>query len=119
MDNEIQKGGIIIYTSEDGSVSLDTKLENDTIWLTQDMMAKLFETTPQNITMHIKNIYGEKELELDSTFKDFLQVRKEENRSVSRKLAHYNLDMVLSVGYRIKSKVATKFRIWATNTLKS
>ena len=119
MDNEIQKGEIIIYTSEDGSVSLDTKLKNDTIWLTQDMMAKLFETTPQNITIHIKNIYEEKELEQDSTCKDFLQVRKEGNRNVSRKLAHYNLDMVLSVGYRIKSKVATKFRIWATNTLKS
>ena len=119
MDNEIQKGEIIIYTSEDGSVSLDTKLKNDTIWLTQDMMSKLFETTPQNITIHIKNIYEEKELEQDSTCKDFLQVRKEGNRNVSRKLAHYNLDMVLSVGYRIKSKVATKFRIWATNTLKS
>ena len=119
MDKEIQNGEIIIYTSEDGSISLDTKLENDTIWLTQDMMAKLFETTPQNITMHIKNIYEEKELEPDSTCKDFLQVRKEGNRNVSRKLVHYNLDMILSVGYRIKSKVATKFRIWATNTLKS
>ena len=118
MDKELQKGEIIIYTSEDGSVSLDTKLENDTIWLTQDMMAKLFDTTTQNITMHIKNIYDEKELNLNSTCKNFLQVRKEGNRNVSRKLTHYNLDMILSVGYRIKSKVATKFRIWATNTLR-
>ena len=118
MDKELQKGEIIIYTSEDGSVSLDTKLENDTIWLTQDMMAKLFDTTTQNITMHIKNIYDEKELNMNSTCKNFLQVRKEGNRNVSRKLTHYNLDMILSVGYRIKSKVATKFRIWATNTLR-
>lgn len=118
MGNELQKGEIIIYTSEDGSISLDTKLENDTIWLTQDMMAKLFDTTTQNITMHIKNIYEEKELNMNSTCKNFLQVRKEGNRSVSRKLIHYNLDMILSVGYRIKSKVATKFRIWATNTLR-
>ncbi len=118
MGNELQKGEIIIYTSEDGSISLDTKLENDTIWLTQDMMAKLFDTTTQNITMHIKNIYEEKELNMNSTCKNFLQVRKEGNRNVSRKLIHYNLDMILSVGYRIKSKVATKFRIWATNTLR-
>ena len=118
MDKELQKGEIIIYTSEDGSISLDTKLENDTIWLTQDMMAKLFDTTTQNITMHIKNIYEEKELNMNSTCKNFLQVRKEGNRNVSRKLIHYNLDMILSVGYRIKSKVATQFRIWATNTLR-
>ena len=83
MDKELQKGEIIIYTSEDGSVSLDTKLENDTIWLTQDMMAKLFDTTTQNITMHIKNIYDEKELNMNSTCKNFLQVRKEGNRNVS------------------------------------
>lgn len=112
------KGEIVIYTSVDGKISLDTKLENETIWLTQDMMAKLFETTPQNITMHIKNIYEDKELEQNSTCKDFLQVRNEGKRTVSRKLTHYNLDMVLSVGYRIKSKTAVQFRKWATNILK-
>lgn len=117
-NNEQSKGEIIIYTSEDGKISLDAKLENDTIWLTQDMMAKLFETTPQNITMHIKNIYEENELEQNLTCKDFLQVRKEGNRSVSRSLVFYNLDMILSLGYRIKSKVATQFRIWANNVLK-
>lgn len=79
-------------------ISLDAKLENETIWLTQDMMAKLFETTPQNITMHIKNIYEDEELEQNSTCKDFLQVRNEGKRTVSRKLTHYNLDMILSVG---------------------
>ena len=93
-------------------------LENETIWLTQDMMAKLFETTPQNITMHIKNIYEDEELEQNSTCKDFLQVRNEGKRTVSRKLTHYNLDMILSVGYRIKSKTAVQFRKWATSILK-
>lgn len=114
----LTKGEIVIYISADGKISLDTKLENETIWLTQDMMAKLFETTPQNITMHIKNIYDDEELEQNSTCKDFLQVRNEGKRTVSRKLTHYNLDMILSVGYRIKSKTAVQFRKWATNILK-
>lgn len=114
----LPKGEIVIYTSADGKISLDTKLENETIWLTQDMMAKLFETTPQNITMHIKNIYDDEELEQSSTCKDFLQVRNEGKRTVSRRLTHYNLDMILSVGYRIKSKTAVQFRKWATNILK-
>lgn len=114
----LSKGEIVIYTSADGKISLDAKLENETIWLTQDMMAKLFETTPQNITMHIRNIYDDDELDLTSTCKDFLQVRNEGKRTVSRKLSHYNLDMILSVGYRIKSKTAVQFRRWATNILK-
>ena len=114
----LPKGEIVIYTSADGKISLDTKLENETIWLTQDMMAKLFETTPHNITMHIKNIYEDEELEQNSTCKDFLQVRNEGKRTVSRKLTHYNLDMILSVGYRIKSKTAVQFRKWATSILK-
>ena len=114
----LPKGEIVIYTSADGKISLDTKLEYETIWLTQDMMAKLFETTPQNITMHIKNIYDDEELEQNSTCKDFLQVRNEGKRTVSRRLTHYNLDMILSVGYRIKSKTAVQFRKWATNILK-
>lgn len=114
----LPKGEIVIYTSADGKISLDTKLENETIWLTQDMMAKLFETTPQNITIHIKNIYDDEELEQNSTCKDFLQVRNEGKRTVSRRLTHYNLDMILSVGYRIKSKTAVQFRKWATNILK-
>lgn len=114
----LTKGEIVIYTSADGKISLDTKLENETIWLTQDMMAKLFETTPQNITMHIRNIYDDEELEQNSTCKDFLQVRNEGKRTVSRKLTHYNLDMILSVGYRIKSKTAVQFRKWATHILK-
>ena len=82
----LSKGEIVIYTSADGKISLDAKLENETIWLTQDMMAKLFETTPQNITMHIRNIYDDDELDFTSTCKDFLQVRNEGKRTVSRKL---------------------------------
>ena len=109
---------IIIYTAKDGSVNIDVHLENETVWLTQDSMAKLFETTIPNINMHIKNIFNEDELEQNRTIKDFLIVRQEGNRNVSRKIAHYNLDMVLSVGYRIKSKTATRFRKWATSVLK-
>ena len=118
MTEELNKGEIVIYTAADGSVSLDARLENDTIWLTQDLMARLFETTVPNINMHIKNIYEEEELEQERTIKDFLIVRKEGNRTVSRNIAHYNLDMILSVGYRIKSKTATQFRRWATSVLK-
>ena len=118
MEKDFQKGEIVIYTSEDGSVSLDTKLENETIWLTQDMMTKLFETTKQNISLHINNIYKDEELDKTSTVKDFLTVRKEGNRTVSRNIEYYNLDMIIAVGYRVNSKRATQFRKWATSTLK-
>ena len=118
MGKDFQKGEIIIYTSEDGSVSLDTKLENETIWLTQDMMTKLFETTKQNISLHINNIYKDEELDKTSTVKEFLTVRKEGNRTVSRNIEYYNLDMIIAVGYRVNSKRATQFRKWATSTLK-
>ena len=117
MNNE-EKGKIIIYKNETGQVSFEAKLEDETIWLTQDMMAKLFETTVPNINMHIKNVYDKEELGQNRTIKDFLIVRKEGSRTVSRQIAHYNLDMILSVGYRIKSKTATQFRKWATGVLK-
>ena len=115
---DLSKGEIVIYQNENGNISFEAKLEDETIWLTQDMMAKLFETTVPNINMHIKKVYDEEELEQKRTIKDFLIVRKEGNRRVSRKIVHYNLDMILSVGYRIKSKTATQFRKWATATLK-
>jgi len=86
--------------------------------LTQQMMAELFDTTVPNINMHIKNIYKKNELAETATIKDFLIVLKEGKKTVSRGIAHYNLDIIISVGYRIKSKIATKFRIWATKTLK-
>jgi hypothetical protein len=113
----MQKGEIIIYQPEDKSVSLEVRIEDETVWLTQSQIAELLQTTPQNITLHIKNIYKEEELEMISTCKDFLQVQIENNREVKRKTKHYNLDVIISVGYRVKSKRGTQFRIWATKTL--
>ena len=109
---------ILIYKSQDGEIKLDVKFENENIWLTQKDMADLFQTTISNINMHIKNIYEDGELIEEATIKDFLIVQKEGNRNVKRSLTHYNLDMIISVGYRIKSLVATRFRIWATQKIK-
>ncbi len=109
---------IIIYQTESGQTKIDVRLENETVWLTQKSMAELFQTTPQNITIHLKNIFDEGELEEDPTCKDFLQVQKEGSRMVERNQKFYNLDAIISVGYRIKSHVATKFRIWATQRIK-
>ncbi len=109
---------IAIYVAENGQAKIDVRVQDDTVWLPQESISKLFGTTTPNINMHIKNILKEGELEEDSTIKDFLIVRTEGNRKVSRKITHYNLDMILSVGYRVKSKTATQFRIWATKTLK-
>jgi len=111
-------GEIIIYQTEDGITKIDVRLDNDTVWLTQKLMAELFQTTPQNITIHLKNIFDEGELDENSTCKDFLHVQKEGKRQVGRTQKYYNLDAIISVGYRIKSNVATKFRIWATQRLK-
>jgi hypothetical protein len=112
------KGEILLYQSEDGIVKIDVRLENETVWLTQKSMAELFQTTVPNINMHLKNIFDEGELQPESTIKDFLIVRFEGSREVSRKIDFFNLDAIISVGYRIKSHVATKFRIWATQRLK-
>ena len=109
---------IIIYKTQNGQTKLDVRLENETVWLTQKLMAELFQTTSQNITIHLKNIYEEGELVESSTCKDFLQVQKEGNRNVERNQKFYNLDAIISVGYRIKSNVATNFRIWATQRLR-
>ena len=109
---------MIIYQSEDGKVRLETRLENETLWMTQAQMAELFQTTQQNISLHIQNIYEEGELNADATHKKSLWVRQEGNRQVERELDTYNLDVVISVGYRVKSVIATRFRIWATQQLK-
>jgi hypothetical protein len=116
--NKAQSGEIIIYQSEEGKTKIEVRLENDNVWLTQKMMAELFQTTPQNITLHLKNIFEEGELQEDATCKDFLQVQTEGSRKVERKQKFYNLDVVISVGYRVKSRIATKFRIWATERLR-
>jgi hypothetical protein len=109
---------IIIYQNENGETKLDVRFQDETVWLTQKLMAELFQTTPQNITIHLKNIFEEGELEEKATCKDFLQVQKEGKREVKRERQFYNLDAIISVGYRIKSNVATKFRQWATGQLR-
>ena len=109
---------ILIYQSPNGNIEIDVRLEEENVWLTQKLMAELFQVKPQNITMHLKNIYEEGELDEKATCKDYLQVQTEGNREVNRKQKFYNLDAIISVGYRIKSQVATQFRIWATQRLK-
>jgi hypothetical protein len=111
-------GAVILYRSEDGSTRIEVRLENETVWLPQKAMAELFQTTPQNITQHIAAIYNEEELAEAATCKEFLQVRSEGARDVRRMLKHYNLDIILSVGYRVRSHIGTQFRIWATQRLR-
>lgn len=109
---------IIIYQDENGVTNLEVMLENETVWLSQKQLSELFDVTTATINEHIKNIYLENELERDSTIRKFLIVQKEGTRNVKRQIEHYNLDMIISVGYRVKSNIATKFRQWATKTLK-
>lgn len=109
---------LLIYQGPNGNIKIDVRLEDETVWLTQKLMAELFQVKPQNITMHLKNIYDEKELSEEVTCKEFLQVQTEGKRKVERKQKFYNLDAIISVGYRIKSQLATQFRIWATQRLK-
>ena len=109
---------IVIYQTEDGQTQIDVRLENETVWLTQAQMAKLFEKTPQNITMHIRNAYNEGELEKESTCKEYLQVQTEGKRKVKRIQKFYDLDVIISVGYRVHSKRGTAFRIWARKIIK-
>ena len=110
MEKELNKGEIVIYTAKDGSISVNARLEDETIWLTQDMIVKLFNSSKANVSEHIKHIFEEDELDKDSTVRKF--------RTVQRNIEYYSLDMILSVGYRIKSKTATQFRKWATSVLK-
>jgi hypothetical protein len=112
------KGEFLLYQTDDGQVKIDVRLEDETIWLTQQMMADLFQTTQQNISQHIHNILEEGELTFESTHKKYLSVQQEGKRKVQRRFDYYNLDMIISVGYRVKSLIATRFRIWATESLK-
>lgn len=111
-------GQFLDYQTEDGKLKIDVRFEGETDWLTQQHMAELFQTTQQNISLHLQNIYAEGELQLEATHKESLSVRQEGTRSVRRKVDFYNLDAILSVGYRVKSAVATRFRIWATRLLR-
>ena len=109
---------IVIYQNEKGTIELRADIEQDTIWATRTQLAELFDTTPQNITLHLQNIFNEGELDKKRTSKDSLLVQKEGGRATKRLIDLYNLDVIIAVGYRISSKKATQFRIWATNVLR-
>ena len=111
------KSNIIVYN--DGELELNVSVENETIWLTQKQLGELFNVESHNITYHIKNIYKQKELNKNSTIRIFRIVQKEGNREIQRNIEHYNLDMIISIGYRVNSITATKFRQWATSILKN
>jgi hypothetical protein len=108
---------LILYQTEDGRTRVQCRFENETVWLTQALLAELFQTTPQNITLHLKAIYAEGELSEAATCKSYLQVRQEGSRSVQRETKHYNLEAILAVGYRVRSVRGTQFRKWATARL--
>lgn len=115
---ENQQNNFLIYSTPNNDVRVDVFVQDETVWLTQKSLAQLFDTTTQNITTHLKNIYEDAELQEEATCKEFLQVQMEGSREVSRKTKFYNLDAIISVGYRVNSSKATQFRIWATQTLK-
>ena len=119
-NNVLQKpnGEILIYQAEDGTTKISVRFENGNLWLTQQQMAVLFQSSRTNVVEHIKHIYEEGELQEITTRRDFRQVQIEGSREVSRELPFYNLDLIISLGYRIKSHIATKFRQWATEHLK-
>ena len=102
-----ENGKILIYRTPKGNTKIDVQLQNETLWLNQKQIAELFQTAVPNVNMHIKNILDEGELEANPTIKDFLIVQKEGKRNVKRTIEHYNLDMIISLGYRIKSNIAT------------
>lgn len=116
-DNLPAIGEFLVY-EEGGRIKINVRLEDETVWLTQQMMAELFQSSKQNISHHIQSIYDEGELSPEATVKKYLTVQQEGTRQVRRNLEYYNLDMIISVGYRVKSSVATRFRVWATQRLK-
>jgi hypothetical protein len=109
---------IVLYQTADGQTRIECRFEQETVWMTQALMAELFQTTPQNITLHLRAIYAEGELTETATCKDYLQVRSEGGRQIQRSLRHYNLEAILAVGYRVRSPRGTQFRQWATARLK-
>lgn len=117
LDNPWPSGELLLYQTEDGHTRIECRFEDETLWLTQAQMAELFMTTPQNITLHLKAIYAEKEQDEAATCKPYLQVRTEGDRQVQRQVRHYRLEAVLAVGFRIRSQRGTEFRRWATSRL--
>ncbi len=117
-DGGAKGGEILIYQTESGQTRIEVRLEGETLWLNQAGLSELYQTTKQNVSLHIRNIYDESELVEGATVKEYLTVQTEGGRQVNRPVKHYNLDMILSVGYRIKSATATRFRQWATQRLR-
>lgn len=114
---ERPKASLVLYQTEDGRTRIQCRFEDETLWLTQALIAELFATTPQNVTMHLKAIYAEDELSEEATCKPYLQVRREGEREVTRQLLHFSLPAILAVGYRVRSPRGTQFRQWATARL--
>ena len=114
----MNESNILSYETNEGKINVDVILKDETIWFTQKSMSELFECSTDNIGLHLKNIYNDQELDIDLTTEKFSVVRKEGNRNVKRELEFYNLDAIIAVGYRVNSKKATQFRIWATKILK-
>ena len=108
---------LILYTDETGKVSVETRFADEDVWLTQEQLATIYDTTQENVSMHISNIYSDGELLKEGTYKKFLLVRQEGARTVNRHIDHYNLDMIIALGYRVQSEVAVRFRRWATQRL--
>ena len=117
MTKEKNKNYLIIYQDDNGLVKVNVRFANEDVWLTQGQLAEIYDTTQENVSMHISNIYKDGELEHERTYKKFLLVRQEGTRSVQRNIDHYNLDMIIALGYRVQSQVATCFRRWATERL--
>ena len=115
---EISQGEMLLYQDENGSTQIEVRLENENVWLTQAQLVTLYQSSKANVSEHIKHIFEEGELEEIATVRKFRTVQKEGSREVTREVVHYNLDLIISLGYRIKSHIATKFRIWATQRLK-
>ena len=115
---EITQGELLLYQDEKGSTQIEVRLENENVWLTQAQLVTLYQSSKANVSEHIKHIFEEGELEEKATVRKFRIVQKEGSREVTREVVHYNLDLIISLGYRIKSHIATKFRIWATQRLK-
>ena len=118
MKSDITENNVIIYTDNDGRTRIDVRIEGETLWLSQQQMAELYQTSRTNVIEHIKHIYEEGELQEEGTCRNFRQVRLEGKRQVSRELPFYNLDMIIALGYRVRSIIATRFRQWATERLK-
>ncbi len=111
-------GEVVVYEAPDSELRVEVRLEGETVWLTQRQMAEVFDTTPENILMHLRNVFSGEELDAAATTKDFLVVQIEGRRRVRRRIRHYNLDAIISVGYRVNSRRGVRFRQWATGTLR-